>query len=957
MKQKILRKKIKSLTIKKRDSIDTNNPFHNLSANNKQNLINNEEINTIKNHKINILPTNVNYQKASYIYNKISSPKLEEKIKKKEYFSSEVFINQNLNNINSNPLTLTSSLISQNSIIKKNDKIYNNNFNHKSGNYLVDKRNNNYNYYESEYFQNNKQKFSQTTPITFKNSRKTSNDKKNKINQFFQERKNSILSNVNSKNLTFKKLLGNNDNDEFINKNMIKFKLNNSNDKYLYNNNILPISFNSKEQSISPKNSNKKEFSSTGKKKIHNKILNILNRDTKLYIKHLLMSSQNKKNKEKIEENKNKKLFIVSKTSTISKTISHKASISKIQDIYLSDNLNIHNNNFNGILPNTTKNSNKKKIIIEPKIFGSSNKNKKTKTIFNIDLEKKIINFEKIENEKKQLTKSLFLKDEKLIEKYEIKEEEKKILIKEGKYYKQLSNNLSNYIKEYYNNYKEYPKTKISFYLFGRLIGRGAFGKVNLGLHILSGRIVAIKSFNKSKLKDEKSKQKIYHEINLMKNLNHNSIVRILETIETSNYILIIMEHINGGDLLSFVKKRTKLNEKTSKIIFKQLIISLKYIHSKGIIHRDIKLDNILIDLNNNIKICDFGVGKNYQNNEKFMDQCGTPAYIAPEILNNEGYEGPPVDIWSSGVVLYAMLSGTVPFKANNINDLHNKIKSGFYNEINDISNDAKNLICKLLEVDPSKRIGINDILTHPWILSCDEDINFNNHLNHNFINGSNKNSFFTKAEYVLLSKENLDYRNCNKDDIIENFTMKNLFTLNDKENKNINTKSNILAPFSSSIIEENCNDKSACLCNDLEIENNVIKFSENVIVLNRQYELNNNGEIDHGILINHSSSKNKEKKEEEKNNNNYKIKFDNGKNIKSAPENKKFIQFSKQDSQKNISSLTNSSSFLIDENIIKCIEEMGYKKEYIQKSLSNNEFNYATATFFLLCNNINDLE
>ena len=119
MKQKILRKKIKSLTIKKRDYIDINNPFHNLSANNKQNLINNEEINTIKNHKINIFPTNVNYQKASYIYNIISSPKLEEKIKKKEYFSSEVFINQNLNNINSNPLTLTSSLISQNSIIKK----------------------------------------------------------------------------------------------------------------------------------------------------------------------------------------------------------------------------------------------------------------------------------------------------------------------------------------------------------------------------------------------------------------------------------------------------------------------------------------------------------------------------------------------------------------------------------------------------------------------------------------------------------------------------------------------------------------------------------------------------------------------------------------------------------------------------------------------------------------------
>ena len=131
-----------------------------------------------------------------------------------------------------------------------------------------------------------------------------------------------------------------------------------------------------------------------------------------------------------------------------------------------------------------------------------------------------------------------------------------------------------------------------------------------------------------------------------MKNLRHNSIVKILETLETENYILIIMENISGGDLLSFVKKRTKLNEKTARIIYKQLINSIKFIHSKGIIHRDIKLDNILIDLNNSIKLCDFGVSKNYKKNEKLKDQCGTPAYIAPEILNNEeGYLGPPVDI------------------------------------------------------------------------------------------------------------------------------------------------------------------------------------------------------------------------------------------------------------------------------------------------------------------------
>ena len=115
---------------------------------------------------------------------------------------------------------------------------------------------------------------------------------------------------------------------------------------------------------------------------------------------------------------------------------------------------------------------------------------------------------------------------------------------------------------------------------------------------------------------------------------------------------MIIMENICGGDLLSFVRKRTKLNEVTSKFIFRQIIEALQYIHSQNIVHRDIKLDNILIDLSNNIKICDFGVSKHIKKNEILYDQCGTPAYIAPEILRNNGYEGFTVDYWSAGGIL-----------------------------------------------------------------------------------------------------------------------------------------------------------------------------------------------------------------------------------------------------------------------------------------------------------------
>ncbi len=910
---------------------------------------------------------------------------------------------------NLEPLTLN-SLINQHSSKKKNENSINeNNSNNLKGNFLINRRKSNFSN-NNDYFQNVKQKFRQTTPVTFRNSRKSSNEKKviynnyNNGNIYIQGRKNSILSNINTKTFTIKKLLS---------EEMNKLKLNSLNDNFLINNNILPLSISSREKMISPRNLTKKEFSSTGKKS-HHKILNLNRNEGKLIMKHSLLTNNtilNKKNlsKDNKEEGKKKKIFLNSKNSSICKTISHKASITKIQDLFKSENLNknnlenintnIINNNTTNNLENITNNiinsnihnnsnsqnktaycfinnntiTNKKKIIIEPKVFSSNNKNNKTKSIFKQEIEKKINKDNKneiLENkiEKTNLTQCISQREENnLIEKYEITEKEKQKLIKQGKYYKQLSLNLSNYIKDYYKIFKDYPLTKLSFYKFGRLIGKGAFGKVNLGLHILSGKIVAIKSFNKKKLKDEKSKQKIYNEINLMKSLKHNSIVKILETIETQNYILIIMENISGGDLLTYVKKRTKLNEKTSKFIFKQLITSIKYIHSKNIIHRDIKLDNILIDLNNNIKLCDFGVGKYYNNNnDKFSDQCGTPAYIAPEILCNNFYSGPPVDIWSSGVVLYAMLSGTVPFKGNNIKELHKKIICGNYKKINDISFEANNLIEKLLEIDPNKRICINEILCHPWICKGD-----------NFNIEDKKFTLFTKAEIVLLSKEKLDYRNCNQSEIIENFTINNLYTINDKENKDICTKSNILAPFSSSIDSKNLNDKSAFLNSEIEIENDNVKFNEKVNVLNRQYELNNNGEIDHGILINHSNEDNEEKKgkkikEEilninnyDNNNNdfdniinkNYKIKFSNHlKNIKSAPDNKKYVQYSKEDSKRNNSSLTNSSTF-VDENVIKIMENYGYKRDYVHKCLINNEFNYATATFFLLSNNFFDGE
>jgi len=289
--------------------------------------------------------------------------------------------------------------------------------------------------------------------------------------------------------------------------------------------------------------------------------------------------------------------------------------------------------------------------------------------------------------------------------------------------FKKESNLLIDYVKSFHGKYKEYPPTSLKFYKIGRLLGRGAFGKVNLGLNILTGRLVAIKSFNISQFSNEKSKKKILYEVNLMRKLRVENVIKIFETFETNKYLIIIMEYISGGDLLSYVKKRNKLSENVAKYLFRQIVSALEYTHNQNIVHRDIKLDNILLDISNNIKICDFGVGKQIKSKKEILyDQCGTPAYIAPEILKGNGYEGPPVDYWSAGVVLYAMLSGTVPFKANDMSELQRIISSGEFTEIEGISPEANSILHGVLEVDPKKRFGPNEILNHPWFTSVEEE-------------------------------------------------------------------------------------------------------------------------------------------------------------------------------------------------------------------------------------------
>ena len=167
------------------------------------------------------------------------------------------------------------------------------------------------------------------------------------------------------------------------------------------------------------------------------------------------------------------------------------------------------------------------------------------------------------------------------------------------------------------------------------------------------------------------------------------------------------------------------------------MILGLQHIHSKNVVHRDIKLDNILLDDLGKIKIGDFGVSKLVKPGEMMMEQCGTPAYIAPEILLDKGYWGFGVDVWSAGVVLYSMLYGTVPFKGSNMSELHKLIIAGKFTLKEDVSQESRDLVKLLLETNPDRRLSTHQILNHPWLQNVPEDM-----------------EIFTKTEKNIIWKE-----------------------------------------------------------------------------------------------------------------------------------------------------------------------------------------------------------
>jgi len=252
-------------------------------------------------------------------------------------------------------------------------------------------------------------------------------------------------------------------------------------------------------------------------------------------------------------------------------------------------------------------------------------------------------------------------------------------------------------------------------YRLGKTLGIGAFGKVKLGQHLITGLKVAIKILNKGKIKHMEMAEKVRREINILKMCTHPHIIRLYEVIDTPSDIFVIMEYVAGGELFDYIVSRGRLPADEARHFFHMIVSGVEYCHYHNVVHRDLKPENLLLDTDNNIKLADFGLSNVIHDGDFLRTSCGSPNYAAPEVISGNLYAGTEVDVWSCGVILYALLCGTLPFDDESIPNLFKKIKSGMYSLPSHLSQLSRDLILRMLVVDPMKRITVPEIRQHPW--------------------------------------------------------------------------------------------------------------------------------------------------------------------------------------------------------------------------------------------------
>mmetsp|Transcript_6518 Transcript_6518/g.16554 ORF Transcript_6518/g.16554 Transcript_6518/m.16554 type:complete len:588 (-) Transcript_6518:6-1769(-) len=255
----------------------------------------------------------------------------------------------------------------------------------------------------------------------------------------------------------------------------------------------------------------------------------------------------------------------------------------------------------------------------------------------------------------------------------------------------------------------------IGTYRLSKTLGIGAFGKVKLAEHVTTGHKVAVKILNRAKIVALDMTEKVKREINILQRCTHPHIIRLYEVIDTPTDIFVVMEYVSNGELFDYIVSKGRLAPDEARHFFHQIVSGVEYCHYHHIVHRDLKPENLLLDADNNIKIADFGLSNVMRDGEFLRTSCGSPNYAAPEVISGHLYAGPEVDVWSCGVILYALLCGSLPFDDESIPNLFKKIKSGMYSLPSHLSQLARDLIPRMLVVDPMKRVTVPEVRAHAW--------------------------------------------------------------------------------------------------------------------------------------------------------------------------------------------------------------------------------------------------
>ncbi len=521
----------------------------------------------------------------------------------------------------------------------------------------------------------------------------------------------------------------------------------------------------------------------------------------------------------------------------------------------------------------------------------------------------------------------------------------------------------------------------IGDYKIGIKIGQGTFSKVCQGIHIPTGEKVAIKILPKNQIKERNDKIRIEKEITLQRKLHHQNIIQQYSILDTEKSIYIITEYCSGGELFDYIVSKRRLQEVEACRIYQQLINGLEYLHKQKICHRDLKPENLLFDSKHNLKIADFGLSNDYVYG-KLSTPCGSPCYAAPEMVTGKKYYGDTVDIWSSGIVLYSMVCGYLPFEDDNQSVLFHKIAKGLFSMPSFLSNSCKDLIRNILITNPNKRYGFEEIKNHPWFMSInniggknilfaspgividydvlpiDIDIikeiyftkEYKNFSILNIVNDviRDKHNKITTAYYLLLRKKlrnneesisninsnskpfiqymkkpmsKMEYWNNNYDKIIDYYTYKAKEVINkEKENRKK--------------IENEKSKKNKI--NNLEIlnSNDDLNFSNFQEFINGEQKENNylesnfsNNDIKLSTIVYDEEEKNLLKKKNK-----------NKKNNKKTPKKRKYNSYQKENEDSYLEFKMNNYELDSDEPIINDIYDSNNKKQFYEILKTNGE-------------------